>query len=172
MNKITNQFDEIPDEIFREAIRKRKEYNLNKRKYMYEQAAIRVQNGLDKEKESATKSNVSKLIFDILTDHDEFIPQTATTMEIEMKHRNFKKFVKTAGVQSTKLSNTIGVRQFQLGLLLYISKNIKKFKPALFDPKLYTVKPSRDPKEKTLNAIETFRSLDIATLIENEHDEI
>ena len=64
------------------------------------------------------------------------------------------------------------MRQFQLGLLLYISENIKKFKPALFDPKLYTVKPSRDPKEKTLNAIETFRSLDIATLIENEHDEI
>ena len=172
MNKISNHFDTIPDEVFREAIRNRKAYILNKRKYSYEQQAIRLRNGLDKEKESATKSNISILIFDVLTNHDEFIPETATTMEIEAKHRAFKTFIRSAGQQSTKLSNSIGVRQFQLGVLLYISENIKKHKPALYDPKLYSVKSSRDPKDKCLKAIDQFRSLDIATLIDNEQDEI
>ena len=172
MNKITHYFNDLPDEVFREAITNRKSYNLNKRKYMIEQSSIRLRNGLDKEKESSTKSNVSKLIFDILCDHDEFIPEIATTVEIEAKHRLFKKFIKSAGPQTTKLSNSIGVRQFQLGLLLYISDKIKKFKPALFVPKLYSVKSSKDPKQQCLSAIDRFRSMDIATLVENENDEI
>ena len=172
MNKITQYFDDIPEEVFRSAVKNRKKYNFNKQTYMYEQSAIRLRNGLDKETESATKSNVSKLISDVLCDHDEFIPEFASNIEIEAKHKSFKKFIKTAGPETTKLSNSIGVRQFQLGLLLFISSQIKKYKPALFDPKLYSVKASRDPKVKCLAAIERFRSLDIATLIENEHDEI
>lgn len=172
MNKITHYFNDIPENVFREAVNKRKKYNLNKRTYMYEQTAIRLQNGLDKETESATKSNISKLISDVLCDHEDLIPEFATAMEIDAKHKSFKKFIKTAGPQTTKLSNSIGVRQFELGLLLFISTQIKKYKPALFDPKLFSVKASRDPKEKCLAAIERFRSLDIASLIENEHDEI
>ena len=172
MNKITKYFNDISDDIFHEAVSNRRTYNLNKKKYTYEMQAIRLRNGSDKEKESNEKSNISNLIVDILSDNSEFVPEIATTAAISEKFSLFKKFIKSAGQQSTKLSNNLGVRQFKLGLLLYIGQNIQKYQPALYDPKKYSVKPSTNPNEKCLEAIDRFRSLDIATLIENENDEI
>lgn len=172
MNKITKYFDDIPDDTYRQAITDRRSYNLSKRKYTYEMQAIRLQNGSDKERESNQKSNISNLIVDILSDHSEFVPDIATTAAITDKFNLFKKYIKSAGQQSTKLSNNLGVRQFKLGILLYIGQNIQKYKPALYDPKKYSVKPSTNPNEKCLEAIDRFITLDIETLIENENDEI
>ena len=56
MNKITKYFNDISDDIFREAVSNRRTYNLNKRKYTYEMQAIRLRNGSDKEKESRVQS--------------------------------------------------------------------------------------------------------------------
>ena len=137
---------------------------------MVEQQSIRINNQLDREAESTEKNSKHQLICDVLALNLEFVPETVS--EIEAKFKSFKNYLKNAGRESTKLSSNLGIRQFQLGLILFISSNIRQYKPSLWDPKFFEVKSSVNPKEKCKLAVEKFRTLDILTLIENDQDEV
>ena len=172
LNHLPSFFHKIPDEVFRKATSSRRKLVAEQSEYSVEQQAIRIINHMDKENEFTKKSSTHQLICDILNSHLEFVPEAGTTPEIESKFKLFKQYLKTIGRESTKLSTSLGIRQFQMGLILFISLKIKQFQLSLWNSKDFEVKSSVNPKDKCKSAIEKFISLDISTLIENEDDEV
>ena len=172
LNNLPSFFKQIPDEIFREAVNSRRELVRVQNTHSIEMQAVRVTNQMEKENEFTEKNSTHQLICDVLSSNLELLPEVASIAEIESKFKSFKKHLKTVGRGSTKLSNNLGIRQYQMGLILFISNNIKKFKPALWDFKNFEVKSSVNPKEKCILSVAKFVSLDILTLIENENDEV
>ena len=168
LNNLPSFFNEIPDRVFHEGINSRRKLVAEQNLRSIEQQSIRVTNHIAKENESTAKNSVHELICEVLTANLEFIPESGTSSEIDSKFKLLKQFLKGVGRESTKLSAGLGIRQFKIGLLLFISLNIKKFKPSLWDPKSFEVKPSTNPKEKCKSAIEKFISLDILTLMKNQ----
>ena len=168
LNNLPSFFHEIPDQIFHEVINSRRKLVAAQNLRSIEQQSIRVTNHIAKENESSAKTSIHELICEVLTSNLEFIPESGSSSEIESKFKLFKEFLKGVGRESTKLSAGLGIRQFRMGLLLFISLNIKKFKPSLWDSKSFEVKASINPKEKCKSAIEKFVSLDILTLIKNQ----
>ena len=168
LNNLPSFFHEIPDNVFHNATNSRRKLVEEQNLRSIEQQSIRVTNHIAKENESTAKNSIHELICEVLESNLEFIPESGLSSETESKFKSFKQFLKGVGRESTKLSTSLGIRQFRMGLLLFISLNIKKFQPSLWDSKSFEVKSSTNPTDKCKRAIEKFVSLDILTLIKNQ----